>query len=84
MNCSGNAARTVALFALLGVTPGFAAETTTFPQRPVRWIVPFVPGGSIDLVGRVVAQTIYFLASPLSSYVTGQFMAVDGGGLRAI
>jgi NAD(P)-dependent dehydrogenase (short-subunit alcohol dehydrogenase family) len=31
-----------------------------------------------------VAQGIYYLASPLSSYVTGQCLAIDGGGLRTI
>ena len=31
-----------------------------------------------------VAQTIFYLASPLSSYMTGQCMAIDGGGLRMI
>lgn len=31
-----------------------------------------------------VAQAILFLSSPLSSYITGQCIAVDGGGLRTI
>ncbi len=77
MNCSEMSARAVALFALLGVTPAFAAETAMFPQRPVRWIVPFVPGGSIDLVGRVVAQKL--------SEIWGQQIVLDnrgGGGGR--
>jgi hypothetical protein len=39
-----------------------AADTSdTFPARPVRWIVPFPPAGSIDLVGRVVGQKLYDL-----------------------
>ena len=42
--------------------------------------VPLKRLGTID----EVAQAIFFLASPLSSYVTGQCLAVDGGGLRSI
>jgi tripartite-type tricarboxylate transporter receptor subunit TctC len=52
----------VGTFALtaLGTTVAVGAEShTSFPQRPVRWIVPFPPGGSVDLVGRVVAQKLY-------------------------
>lgn len=31
-----------------------------------------------------VARTILFLASPASSYVTGQYLAIDRGGLRTV
>lgn len=30
-----------------------------------------------------VAQAIYFLASPRSAYISGQCLAIDGGGLRS-
>ncbi len=41
----------------------------SFPQRPVRWVVPFPAGGSIDLVGRVLGQKLYD--------VWGQQLVVD-------
>lgn len=31
------------------------AQTTSFPERPLRMIVTFAPGGSTDIVGRLVA-----------------------------
>ncbi len=40
---------TGALLALL-VTAGAAAQS--YPSKPVRFIIPFLPGGSTDLIGR--------------------------------
>ena len=37
------------------VTSAFAQ---TYPARPVRWIVPFPPAGSNDIVGRTIAQPL--------------------------
>jgi tripartite-type tricarboxylate transporter receptor subunit TctC len=37
---------------------GVATAQPTFPNRPVRMIVPWPPGQATDLVGRVVAQKI--------------------------
>src|SRR6188474_1619605 len=36
------------------VGPAFAQAD--YPNRPVRLIIPFPPGGSNDVVGRVIAQ----------------------------
>jgi 3-oxoacyl-[acyl-carrier protein] reductase len=42
--------------------------------------IPLARLGTIE----EVAQAIFYLGSPLSSYVTGQCLAVDGGGSRSI
>lgn len=36
--------------------PAAAAESNRYPTKPIRIVVPFTPGGSNDLVGRVLAQ----------------------------
>jgi tripartite-type tricarboxylate transporter receptor subunit TctC len=40
---------------LLALTTTVAAQSD-YPNRPVRLIIPFPPGGSNDVVGRVIAQ----------------------------
>ena len=49
-----------------------AVSAQGYPSKPVRWIVPFVPGGSIDLVGRVVSQKL--------SELWGQQIVLDNRG----
>jgi len=34
------------------------AKPAPYPTKPVRWIVPFPPGGATDLLGRFVAQRL--------------------------
>ena len=43
----------LALTLLAGAMPAFA---NTFPTQPVRFIVPFPPGGSADALTRMLAQ----------------------------
>ena len=35
-----------------------AALAQTYPNRPVKFIVPYVPGGSNDIIGRLVGQSL--------------------------
>jgi tripartite-type tricarboxylate transporter receptor subunit TctC len=46
-----------------------AAATTAYPSRPVRMIVPFVPGGSVDFVARIL--------QPRYSEALGQQVVID-------
>lgn len=53
---------------------GYAAvaHAQNYPERPVRLVVPFAPGGTSDLVGRVISERI-------GEYL-GQPMIVDNRG----
>ncbi|MGV3626454.1 MAG: Bug family tripartite tricarboxylate transporter substrate binding protein [Betaproteobacteria bacterium] len=45
----------VAVLAILLTAP---AQAQTWPTRPVRLVVPYVPGGATDLVSRIVAEQL--------------------------
>src|SRR5579862_3759082 len=46
----------VAWLAIAGIAAPARAET--FPNRTIRIIVPYAPGGSIDLTARVIAKNL--------------------------
>jgi tripartite-type tricarboxylate transporter receptor subunit TctC len=44
--------------AALGLAAGAANAQDAFPNKPIRMIIPFAPGGATDLAGRAVADRL--------------------------
>jgi tripartite-type tricarboxylate transporter receptor subunit TctC len=65
--------------------PFYSARAQTFPSKPIRWVIPFAPGGNYDVTSRLVAdpmsrqlgQTIIIDNKPGAGGVVGLEAAVQ-------
>ena len=67
--------------ALLAVASPLAAWAQAYPSKPVRLIVPFAPGGTTDIVARIVSERA---GSALGQQMLVENKAGGGGSVGAL
>jgi tripartite-type tricarboxylate transporter receptor subunit TctC len=60
-----------------GILPTMAAD---YPNRPVRWLIGFAPGGAVDIVARIMGQ---WLSEHFGQPFVVENRAGSGGNLAA-
>jgi len=60
-----------------GIVPAAAAD---YPNRPIRWLIGFAPGGPVDIVARIMSQ---WLSDHLGQQVVVENRTGSGGNIAA-
>lgn len=68
----------VTLAAMLLPRLGIGAASDGYPNKPIRFIVPFAPGGGADFIARIVAQK---LTDALGQQVIVEYRPGAGGAM---
>ena len=48
----------LAAFIILAGASNALAQVDTYPNKPIRWVIPFAPGGGTDMVARPIASKL--------------------------
>lgn len=77
----GTALLAAASIAAAAIAPAPALAQQAYPAKPVRLIVPFAPGGTTDIVARIVAEK---MGPALGQQVIVENKAGGGGSVGAL
>lgn len=80
LHASHAARLAVAVAAVAMTVPQPAKAQRSYPERPIRLVVPFAPGGNTDIIGRKYAAR---MAGPLGQHMIVENRAGGGGTVGA-
>jgi tripartite-type tricarboxylate transporter receptor subunit TctC len=77
---NGLRAALIAMITILSLVAGPSALAADYPNRPVRWLIGFAAGGPVDVVARIMAQS---LSERLGQQFVVENRAGSGGNIAA-